>query len=102
VARGREANFVRAHALSWLSRGEEADAVLAPAGPSTVEATINELEMDGFDVIVNRVGTAANEGCTVSAVRPRQEYSRSDSSVPGADGPVTTLLGKTVYVDIVC
>ncbi|MDT5324747.1 MAG: hypothetical protein QOF25_1899 [Mycobacterium sp.] len=26
---GPEANFVRAHALSWLSRGEEADAVLA-------------------------------------------------------------------------
>jgi DNA-binding CsgD family transcriptional regulator len=26
---GSEANFVRAHALSWLSRGEEADAVLA-------------------------------------------------------------------------
>ena len=26
---GAEANFVRAHALSWLSRGEEADAVLA-------------------------------------------------------------------------
>ncbi|HJT90567.1 MAG TPA: helix-turn-helix transcriptional regulator [Mycobacterium sp.] len=26
---GHEANFVRAHALSWLSRGEEADAALA-------------------------------------------------------------------------
>ena len=26
---GPEANFVRAHALSWLGRGEEADAVLA-------------------------------------------------------------------------
>ncbi|HET6734956.1 helix-turn-helix transcriptional regulator, partial [Mycobacterium sp.] len=26
---GPEANFIRAHALSWLSRGEEADAVLA-------------------------------------------------------------------------
>jgi DNA-binding CsgD family transcriptional regulator len=26
---GSEANFIRAHALSWLSRGEEADAVLA-------------------------------------------------------------------------
>ena len=29
---GPEANFVRAHALSWLSRGEEADAVLAEVG----------------------------------------------------------------------
>jgi DNA-binding CsgD family transcriptional regulator len=31
---GPEANFVRAHALSWLSRGEEADAVLAEMGSS--------------------------------------------------------------------
>jgi DNA-binding CsgD family transcriptional regulator len=29
VGAGPEANFVRAHALSWLSRGEEADTVLA-------------------------------------------------------------------------
>lgn len=29
-----EANFVRAHALSWLGRGEEADAVLAEIGGS--------------------------------------------------------------------
>jgi hypothetical protein len=31
---GPEANFVRAHALSWLSSGEEADTVLAEIRPS--------------------------------------------------------------------
>jgi DNA-binding CsgD family transcriptional regulator len=31
---GPEANFVRAHALSWLSRGEQADAVLAEVDAS--------------------------------------------------------------------
>ena len=31
---GPEPNFVRAHALSWLGRGEEADAVLAEIGTS--------------------------------------------------------------------
>jgi len=51
---------------------------------------------------VNHVGDAPREQCTVTAVRPGQEYSRTDSGVPGADGPVTTLLGKTVYVDIMC
>jgi hypothetical protein len=91
-----------ASALAAAALGLTATATAAPAGPSTVDATINELEMDGFDVIVNRIGTAPNEECTLSAVRPGQLYSRSDSSVPGADGPVTTVLGKTVYVDITC
>jgi DNA-binding CsgD family transcriptional regulator len=36
---GPEANFIRAHALSWLSRGEEADAVFA-------EIRMNELSED--------------------------------------------------------
>ncbi|WP_083452855.1 helix-turn-helix transcriptional regulator [Mycolicibacterium goodii] len=40
VGAGAEPNFIRAHALSWLGRGEEADAVLAaipPDGLSDVE-----------------------------------------------------------------
>jgi hypothetical protein len=91
-----------AGALAAAALGLTATASAAPAGPSTVGATIDELRMQGFDVIVNRIGDAPQEQCTVGAVRSGQEYSRSDSSVPGADGPVTTVLGKTVYVDIVC
>ena len=56
-------------------------------------------------MIVNRTGTAALEQCTISAVRPGQTFSRSDtgSGLPGsAFDIVTTVTGKTVYVDIVC
>ena len=91
-----------ASALTAAALGLTATATAAPAGPSTVDATIDELRTEGFDVIVNRIGDAPREQCTVGAVRPGQEYSRTDSGVPGADGPVTTLIGKTVYIDIVC
>jgi hypothetical protein len=85
--------------------GQTAGANAAPAGPSSVDATINQLREQGFDVIVNRTGTAPQEQCTVSAVRPGQTFSRSDtgSGLPGsAFDIVTTVTGKTVYVDIVC
>jgi hypothetical protein len=82
--------------------GLTATANAAPAGPSTVDATIQELQLQGFDVIVNTIGDGPQEQCTVGAVRPGQEYTRFDSGAPGADGPVTTLVGKTVYVDIIC
>jgi hypothetical protein len=77
----------------------------APAGPGSVDATINQLREEGFEVIVNRTGTAPSEQCTINAVRPGQTFSRSDSGsgLPGsAFDIVTTVTGKTVYVDVVC
>jgi hypothetical protein len=57
----------------------------------------------GFQVIVSRVDTAVVDQCTVSAVRPGQTFSRTDSGVPGADDDlVTTVTNKTVYVDVTC
>jgi hypothetical protein len=92
-----------ASALAAAALGLTATATAAPAGPSSVDAMIDELRIQGFDVIVNRIGTAPSEQCTVGAVRPGQTYSRTDSGVPGAgDDLVTTVLSKTVYVDIVC
>jgi hypothetical protein len=91
--------------LAATTLGLTATANAAPAGPSSVDATIDQLTARGFDVIVNRTGTAPSEQCTVSAVRPGQTFSRSDtgSGLPGAwDDIVTTVTGKTVYVDIVC
>jgi hypothetical protein len=46
---------------------------------------------------------AAMDQCTLSAVRPGQTFSRTDSGVPGAaDDLVTTVINKTVYVDVTC
>ena len=73
----------------------------APAGASSIDATVSQLRAQGLQVIVNRVGTAPLDQCTVNAVRPGQTFSRTDSGVPG-DHLVTTVTNKTVYVDVVC
>jgi len=41
--------------------------------------------------------------CNATAVRPGQTFSRTDSGAPGAsDGLVTTVMAKTVFVDVAC
>jgi len=94
-----------ASAFTVAALGLTAPADAAPADPSSVDDTIDQLRAQGLDVIVNRVGTAPMEQCTVSAVRPGQTYSRTDSGSgkPGSwDDLVTTVTGNTVYVDILC
>lgn len=92
-----------AGALAAAALGLTAPANAAPAAPSSVEVTVDRLRAEGFEVIVNRVGSAALELCTVSTVRPGQTFSRTDSGVPGAqDDLVTTVTNKTVYVDVTC
>ena len=94
-----------AGAVTAAALGLTTIANAAPAGPSSVDGTISQLRAQGFDVIVNRVGTAPTEQCTVSAVRPGQTFSRTEtgSGQPGSwDDLVTTVTGNTVYVDIVC
>lgn len=78
-------------------------AAAAPSGPSSVEQTVNQLKADGYTVIVNKVGAAPADQCTVAAVRPGQTYSRSDSGTPGAQDRIhTTVTGRTVFVDLAC
>lgn len=75
----------------------------APAGPAPVDQTVSQLQADGYQVIVNKVGTAPLSNCTISAVRPGQTYSRTDSGAPGAqDDLITTVTDKTTYVDLAC
>lgn len=65
--------------------------------------TVNALQASGFRVIVNRVGTGPIDHCTVDAVRRGQTFERIDSGAPGAGSSiVTTVVAKTVYVDVVC
>jgi hypothetical protein len=94
-----------AGSLAATALGLTATANAAPAGPSPVDATIDQLTARGYDVVVNRVGTAPPEPCTGRAGRRGQTFSRSDTraGLPGSwDDIVTTVTGKTVYVDIVC
>ena len=92
-----------AGALASAALGLAGTANGAPAGPSSVDATISQLRAQGYQVIVNRIGTGAVDQCTVSAVRPGQTFSRTDSGAPGADDDlVTTVTNKTVYLDVAC
>lgn len=94
---------VAASALASAALGLAGTAAAAPSGPAPIDATISQLQARGFQVIVSRVDTAAADQCTLSAVRPGQTFSRTDSGVPGADGDlVTTVTNKTVYVDVTC
>jgi len=86
-------------AAAILGLAVPADAV--PTGPGNAQDTVNALEAQGYQVIVNRLGSTPLDQATVVAVRPGQTYSRSDSGAPGAGNDlITTVTGKTVYIDV--
>ena len=82
--------------------------ILAPAGfASAAESalvTIGELEAQGFDVKVDRVGSAPLSQCVVTSVRnPRNRT----EFVPvlgdrGRDGVVPVIVDRTVTVSLDC
>jgi hypothetical protein len=88
-----------AGALTAAVLGLAAPAGAAPTGPGNAQDTINKLQADGYNVIVNRVGGTPLDQATVVAVRPGQTYSRTDSGTPG-DSLETTITGKTIYIDV--
>jgi hypothetical protein len=90
-----------ASGLAAAILGLAAPADAAPAGPGNAQDTISSLQAQGYTVIVNKQGTAPLNQSTVVAVRPGQTYSRTDSGAPGAGHDlVTTVIDKTVYVDV--
>ena len=94
-----------ATALVTAAVGLATTASAAPAGPSPVNTTLSELQMQGYHVIVNRSGTAPLNMCSVNGVRPGQTFSRMDSGsgAPGTnDDIVTTVTSMTVFLDLAC
>ncbi|MBW8709979.1 MAG: hypothetical protein JF631_02490 [Mycobacterium sp.] len=90
-----------ASGLAAAAIGLAVPAAAAPTGPGNAQQTINELQGQGYTVIVNRIGTAPLDQASVVAVRPGQTYSRTDTGVPGAGNDIyTTVTDKTVYVDV--
>jgi hypothetical protein len=97
---------VAAGAIAAAALGFAAAANAAPMGPNNVSQTVENLEAQGFKVIVNKTGSAPLEQCAVNAVRPGHTYTRMESEIPGPSdrgvGIVTTVTGKTVYLDVAC
>lgn len=72
----------------------------APAGSKSVQDTIEQLESTGYKVILNRVGSARLDQCTVGAVRPGRDVTELRQNA--RDQTVERVLYTTVYVDAVC
>jgi len=88
-----------ASGLTAAVLGLAAPADAAPSGPGSAQDTISKLEAQGYNVIINHVGSTPLAQASVIAVRPGQTFSRTDSGNPG-DDLATTVLDKTVYVDV--
>jgi hypothetical protein len=94
---------IAAGAFAAAAVGFASAANAAPSGPSTADHTVRQLQAEGLTVILNKIGTAPLDQCTVASVRPGQTFTRMDSGAPGAmDDIVTTVTSKTVYVDVSC
>jgi hypothetical protein len=92
---------VIASGLAAAILGLASPAQAAPTGPGNAEQAISQLQAQGYNVIVNRIGSAPLDQATVVAVRPGQTFSRTDSGAPGAGNDVvTTVTGRTVYVHV--
>lgn len=91
--------------LATAGVGVAASAVAAPQPGTAATDTIDQLQSEGYRVILSKVGSGSIENCTVSAVRQGR-------SVTGPQAPVNspfTLMGPgqvlqytTVYVDLDC
>lgn len=95
--------ILAAGAMTLACLGLAGSANAAPSGTVTASETVSSLQAQGFHVILNKIGTAPLDRCTVTSVRQGQTFSRMDSGVPGAmNDIVTTVTAKTVYVDVAC
>ncbi|KUH85701.1 MULTISPECIES: hypothetical protein [unclassified Mycobacterium] len=90
---------VAASALAAALIGLAAPVQAAPSGPGNAQQTISELQSQGYNVIVNRIGNAPLDKASVVAVRPGQTYTETNSLGVGGDR-TTRVTTKTVYVDI--
>jgi hypothetical protein len=87
-------------ALAALMMTTAAQSGAAPSGPDSVQDTVNRLESNGFKVILNKVGAAPLEQCTVSAVRPGREVTELRQN--RRDQTVERVVYTTVHVDAAC
>lgn len=91
-----------ASAAVALGFASSAPALAAPTGETSAQATINDLEAQGLRVILNKVGNAPIDQCTVTAVRQGSDVKHSWVQ-RGPSGNVNNLVRyTTTYVDLMC
>lgn len=80
-----------------------AAASAAPSGPRSVTDTVASLEAQGFTVIVNKIGHAPLDQCTVGRIRKGQTVTELKlNKRHKRSQAVETVKYATVYVDATC
>jgi hypothetical protein len=86
-------------AATALALGLASPALAAPSDVGSAQDTVNSPEASGFRVILNQVGNAPLDQCTVTAVRRAQDITQRVSESGFRAGSFEVVLYTTVYVD---
>ena len=86
-------------AIIALAVGLPAGAQAAPSGIGSAQDTVNELENNGFKVVLNKMGEGPLDHCTVDSVRPGMTVIRP---VQNGGDLVNQIVYQTVYLTAKC
>jgi hypothetical protein len=79
--------------------GLPVSAYAAPSGVGSAQDTVNELENNGYQVVVNKLGSGPLDHCTVDSVRPGEMITHAAAA--GRD-LVGQIVYQTVYLTAKC
>jgi hypothetical protein len=82
-----------------LALGLPAGAQAAPSGIGSAQDTVNELENNGFKVVLKKIGARPLDHCTVDSVRPGETVMRP---VQHGSELVNQIVYQTVYLTAKC
>ena len=82
-----------------LALAVPAAAQAAPSGIGSAQDTINELEDNGFKVVLNKLGPGPLDRCTVDSVRPGETVTRP---IQRGAALVNQIVYQTVYLTAKC
>jgi hypothetical protein len=77
-----------------------APVLAAPTGAASAADTVNELQANGYKVILNKVGGAPLSQCTVTSIRPGQQI--TEPVTAGGGNLTDKVLFTTVFVTTNC
>jgi hypothetical protein len=86
------------HSSHW-PWGLPAGAQAAPSGIGSAQDTVDELENSGYKVVLNKLGTAPLDHCSVDSVRPGETVTRP---VRAGGELVNQIVYQTVYLTAKC
>jgi hypothetical protein len=82
-----------------LALGLPVVAHAAPSGIGSAQDTVNELEGNGFKVVLNKMGAGPLDHCTVDSVRPGETVTRP---IQNGSALVNQIVYQTVYLTAKC